>query len=87
MRAFDIVLASLALRAAPAKQTKPQRRIAPAVDEPEAALLARVALAEERTAMVASLWPAPARQCVVSAHYALLEAPAAFGATWVARRR
>lgn len=80
MRALDIALAAFALRAAPARPEKPQRKRAAAVDQPNAAALDRGAIAHERAALVASLWPAPARQCVVAPLYLELPAPAMLGA-------
>ena len=78
MKAFDIILAALALRASPAQQRKPQPRLVPAVDDADAAMLDRAALPQQRAALIASLWP-PARQCVVRPVFGELPAPAIFG--------
>jgi hypothetical protein len=56
------------------------------VDDAEAADLDRAGLDQQALALIASLWPAPARQCVVVARYQLLPAPAAFGLMWVVTR-
>lgn len=81
MKAFDIILAALALRASPAKQEKPEPRLVPAVDDADAAMLDRAALPQQRTALIASLWP-PARQCIVRPVFSELPAPAIFGLTF-----
>jgi len=78
MRAFDIALAVFALRASPTQPRQPQQRLAPAIDDADAAMLDRAALPHEQAAMIVSLWP-PARQCVVAPIYAELPAPALFG--------
>ncbi|MBY0565287.1 MAG: hypothetical protein K2P58_14030 [Hyphomonadaceae bacterium] len=78
MRALDIALAAWALRASPTKPQRPVRALARAVDEPDAASLDRAALPQDRTALVVSLWPPPARQCVAPARYVGLAAPATF---------
>jgi len=79
LRSFDIALAALALRAAPERRDKPERRLVPAVDDPGAALLDRGRIDQSKAALVASLWPEPYRQCVVPPLYLHLKAPAAFG--------
>jgi hypothetical protein len=88
VRVIDIAVAALALRTSATRPQQHQRRLVPAVDEPDAALLDRNALSHQRTALVVSLWP-PARQCVVPTVYAEFAAPALFGralsVTWPAR--
>lgn len=90
MRAFDIALAALALRTAATRSPPFERRIVPAQDEPNAALLDRQALPQQRAALIASLWPEPTRQCAAAPVYLMLPAPAAFGRvnlfTWTAPR-
>lgn len=81
MRAFDIVLTAIALRASPTRPQRAERRLAPAVDDPGAAVLDRNAIDQERAVLIASLWP-PARQCVVEPVYAELPAPVLFGAVY-----
>ncbi|PZO53812.1 MAG: hypothetical protein DCF16_06290 [Alphaproteobacteria bacterium] len=78
MRVIDIAVAALALRAAPPSAPKHERRLVPAVDEPNEGTLNRNALPLRLTALIASLWP-PARQCVVRPIYQELAAPAEFG--------
>lgn len=88
MRVIDIAVAALALRTSATRPPAHQRRLVPAVDEPDAGLLDRNALPHQRTAMIVSLWP-PARQCMVPAVYVEFAAPALFGqalsVTWPAR--
>jgi len=81
MRKLDIALAAFALRSSPTQEAKPERRLIPAVDDAEKAVLDRAALSHQHAAMIASLWP-PARQCVVAPIYAELAAPALFGAVY-----
>ena len=78
MRGFDMVLATLALRASPARPPKHERRLIPAIDDADAATLDRDALNHERAVLIASLWP-EARPCVVPALYLQLPEPAMFG--------
>jgi hypothetical protein len=78
VRAFDMVLAALVLRASPARPPKHERRLVPAVDDADAAMLDRDALNRQHAALIASLWP-EARPCVVPALYLELPAPAMFG--------
>lgn len=86
MRGFDVALAALALRAAPARRDKPERRLVPAVDDPGAAALDRARIDQSQAALIASLWPEPYRQCVVRPLYLNLRAPAAFGVMHVVGR-
>jgi hypothetical protein len=79
VRAFDIALTALALRASTTQSPKPERRTAPAIGKPDAAALNRNALNRQRAALIASLWP-EARPCIVPALYMQLPAPAEFGA-------
>ena len=79
MRAFDMALTALALRASETHATKPQRRKAAAINRADAATLDRNAISRPRAALIVSLWP-EARPCVVAAHYMQLAAPAQFGA-------
>jgi hypothetical protein len=78
MRVIDIAVAALALRASETRANKRQRRVVPAVDEPQKGVLNRNALPQQLTALIASMWPA-ARQCVVPPVYSELPAPAQFG--------
>lgn len=82
MRGFDMAVTALALRALDAQPEKRERRLVPAVDEPNAAMLDRAAICHERAALITSLWPAPTRQCVAVAVFEELPAPAIFGATY-----
>jgi hypothetical protein len=82
VRAFDIAMATLALRASAPRPPKAERRLIPAIDDADAAMLNREALPQDRAARVASLWPPPTRQCVAPAVYAQLAAPAAFGSIY-----
>jgi len=88
LRVFDIALAALALRASATKPQAHHKRLVPAMDEPDAAVLDRNALPQQQTALIASLWPA-ARQCVVRPLYEAYAAPALFGqplrVSWPAR--
>ncbi len=77
MRGFGMALAALALRASPPRPPESERRLAPFIDDADAAILDRAALPQQRAALIASLWP-PGRQCLVRPIYALLSAPAAF---------
>jgi len=81
VRAFDMVLAALALGASPPRRPKHERRLVPAIDGADAATLDRDALNHQRAALIASLWP-EARPCVVPALYVQLPAPALFGAAF-----
>ena len=78
MRAFDMVLTALALRASATRPPKHERRLVPAIDDADAAMLNRDALNRQHAALIASLWP-EARPCVVPALYQELPAPAMFG--------
>jgi hypothetical protein len=82
LRTFDIAVTTLALRAAPTKPEERERQLVPAVDEANAAMLDRAAISHERAALIASLWPAPTRQCVAAPVFEELPAPAIFGATY-----
>lgn len=75
MRAFDIAIATLALRTSATQPQKHERRLVPAVDDANPAHVDRSAIPQERAAMVASLWE-EARPCVVRPVYAQLPAPA-----------
>lgn len=86
MRAVEIGLAVMALRTAPPRPQRRQLTLAPLTDDADGALLNRAAIDQERTALVASLWPAPGRQCVIPVRYALLDAPASFGELWLTSR-
>lgn len=79
MRPFDIALAALTLRTAPARPPQFERLLVPAQDEPDAALLDRQALPQQQAALIASLWPEPTRQCAAAPVYLMLAAPAVFG--------
>lgn len=79
MRALQIALTALALRASATKPPRAERRLAPAVDKPDAAALDRRELDQQHAALIASLWP-EARPCVVPALYLELPAPALLGA-------
>jgi len=91
MRAWDAAVAAVALRTArPRDDATPDPRtrlLAPAVDDPGAALANRGALDQTRAALIASLWPAPSRQCVAAPVYVQYDAPAVFGLLNVVRRR
>lgn len=78
MRARDMALTALALRTSPTQPPKRERRLVPAVDEPDAAQLDRDTLNLSHAALIASLWPLPGL-CVLWADYRQLEAPACFG--------
>lgn len=90
MRAFDIAVATLVLRVLAPRPPQHARRLVPAVDDADAAMLDRDALNRQQTALIASLWPRPG-QCILAAHYLQLPAPALFGAalrvSWQAPRR
>jgi hypothetical protein len=77
LRAFDIAIATLALRTSATQPPKRERRLVPAVDDANPAHLDRTAIPQERAAMVASLWE-EARPCAVRPVYAQLPAPAQF---------
>lgn len=79
MRAFDIARASWALRASAPRPPQRERRLVPAVDDARADALDRAAIAHERAALIASLWPEPTRQCVAAPLYLELPSPAMFG--------
>lgn len=81
MKAFDILLAALALRASPAKPQQAPVRLVPAIDDADNAMLDRAALPQQQAALIASLWPA-ARQCVVRPVFSEHPAPAIFGAAF-----
>jgi hypothetical protein len=74
-----MALTALALRAAPTRPPQAERRLVPAVDDADAAFLDRAAVSHQRAALIASLWPAPTRQCIVPPLYVELPAPALFG--------
>jgi len=82
MRGFEIAMASLALRASPTRPQKHERRLIPAIDDADAAMLDRAAISHQRAALIASLWPAPTRQCVAWPSFEELAAPAIFGAVF-----
>jgi len=79
MRAIDIALATLALRASAPQPQRHERRLAPAIDDATRETLDRGAIPESRAALIASLWPPPTRQCVAPPVYVELAAPAQFG--------
>lgn len=79
MRRIDVALTTLALRTSAAQPPKAERRLVPAVDDPDLLSLNRGATPLQRAAMIASLWPAPTRQCVAGPVFAQLPAPAIFG--------
>lgn len=85
MRAFDMALTALALRASPTRPPEHEKRLVPAIDDACAADLDRAAIPQARAALVASLWP-EARPCTVRSVYEQLPAPALLGAvlpvTW-----
>jgi hypothetical protein len=76
---MDVAVAAMALRTSPTKPPEAERELVPAVDEPDAALLDRCAISQQRAALVASLWPPPTRQCVAATVFVELPAPATFG--------
>lgn len=78
LRAFDVALATFALRSSETKPDERQRTLIPAVDDADAPTLDRAAISHEEAALIASLWP-PARQCVIGPLYEQLPAPAVFG--------
>lgn len=80
MRALDIAFAVLALRASATRPATHKRRLVPAVGDAHAAMLDRSAIAHDRAALIASLWPAPTRQCVAPPRYEMVRAPAMLGA-------
>lgn len=82
MRGFDIALTAMALRASATRPPEAKRELVPAVDDLDRASLDRAALSQQHTALVASLWPAPARQCVARPRYVALAAPAVFGVVY-----
>jgi hypothetical protein len=81
VRAFDMALTALALRASATRPPKHERRLVPAIDDADAAMLDRDALNQQRAALIASLWP-EGRPCLVPALYLQLPAPALFGAAF-----
>lgn len=77
MRGFDIAIATLVLRVSPPRPPKHERRLVPAVDDANKALLDRDKLNQQHAALIASLWP-ESRPCVVPALFEQLPAPALF---------
>ena len=73
-----MALTALALRTSATQPAKRERRLVPAVDEPDAAQLDRDALNMSQAALIASLWPRPGF-CVLPVDYPQLGAPALFG--------
>lgn len=90
MRGFDLVIATLILRVLPPRPPTHERRLVPAVDDADRALLDRDTLNRQRAALIASLWP-EARPCVVPAVFEQLPAPALLApvmrVSWRAARR
>ena len=82
MRGFDIALTAMALRASATRPPEAKRELVPAVDDLDRASLDRAAISHCHAALVASLWPAPARQCVARPRYLALGAPAVFGVVY-----
>jgi hypothetical protein len=82
MRALDIALAALALRALPAQAPRAQRHVVPVIDDAETAMLDRAAIPHAHAALVVSLWPASTLQCLASPRYQGLPAPAQFGVVY-----
>lgn len=80
MRRLDIAMTALALRTSLREPPAHERPLVPAWDEPEAAWLNRTAISQQRAALIASLWPEPARQCVAPPVFLQLPAPAVLGA-------
>lgn len=80
MRGFDIAMTAFALSASRPRPPTHETMLAPAIDEPDAAWLNRAALPQQRAALVASLWPSRAGQCVARAEFVQFAAPAMFGA-------
>ncbi len=80
MRAFDMALAALALRASPVRPAQHERLLVPAVDAAGAATLDRNRVDLQHAALIASLWPETG-PCVVPALFPQLPAPAMFGAS------
>jgi hypothetical protein len=78
VRTLDVALTALALRALPTQPPRRERRLVPAVDDADAAVLDREALSQQRAALIASLWP-KAGLCILPARYLQLAAPALFG--------
>ena len=78
MRALDMVLTALALRASAPQPPKHERRLVPAIDDADAVTLDRDALNRQHAALIASLWP-EGRPCLVPALYLQVPAPAMFG--------
>lgn len=76
--AFDVALATIALRTSATKPEERQRALIPAVDDADAPTLDRASISHEEAALIASLWP-PARQCMIGPLYQQLPAPAVFG--------
>lgn len=79
MRAMDMALTALALRASPTRPPETERRLVPAVDDANSDQLDRAAISQQRAALIASLWPEPTRQCIAPPLYLELPAPAVFG--------
>ncbi|MBN8608540.1 MAG: hypothetical protein J0L81_16615 [Caulobacterales bacterium] len=79
MRGFDRAMTALALRAMPTKPPEHEKRLVPAFDDATREHLDRSALPHQRTAMIASLWPEPTRQCVVRPVFVQFSAPAILG--------
>ncbi len=79
MRRLDIAMTTLALRTSETKPPEHEQLLLPALDGPGAALLGRSTISHQHAALIASLWPEPARQCVARPRYEALPAPAVFG--------
>lgn len=79
VRGFDKAVAALALRAMPTKSREHEKRLAPAFDDAPREHLDRAALPHPTTALIASLWPEPTRQCVVRPLFVQFSAPAILG--------
>ncbi len=79
MRGFDIALTAMALRASATRPPEAKRELVPAVDDLDRASLDRAAISHAQAALISSLWPAPARQCLARPRYVALPAPAVFG--------
>lgn len=78
MRTVDIALTALAVRTARPEAPATPRPVLSALDDAGHALLDRAAIAHDKAALIASLWP-PARPCAVRSVFAELPAPAVFG--------
>lgn len=79
MRGLDIAMTTLALRTSAPKPPEHEQLVLPALDGPASALLDRSTISHQHAALIASLWPEPARQCVARPRYDALPAPAVFG--------